>query len=93
MRQNRFSINLTLLRRKAGLTQLKLSVAAGLSCSMVQLYESDRRTPGLVSLIKLADTLNVSLDELVHGPHNPNTNTRSERNPISDGQRLDIQRP
>ena len=52
------------LRRRAGLTQEGLARAAEVGTDAVRKWERGKRTPSFEMAIKLADALNVSLDEL-----------------------------
>lgn len=54
-----------LARRDAGLTQEKLAEKIGVSTVFVSQLESGSRAPGLETLVKLSQTLHVSLDLLV----------------------------
>ena len=56
-----------LARRDAGLTQEKLAEKIGVSTVFVSQLESGGRAPGLETLVKLSQTLHVSLDLLVLG--------------------------
>lgn len=56
-----------LARRDAGLTQEKLAEKIGVSTVFVSQLESGSRAPGLETLVKLSQTLHVSLDLLVLG--------------------------
>lgn len=53
-----------LLREKKGLTQEKLAEKAGLSLDFVGKIEVNINKPGLKSLIKIANALDVELKEL-----------------------------
>ena len=53
------------LRKKQNLTQLELANKIGVVESTISLYESGKREPDISTLIKLADCLNTSIDELV----------------------------
>ncbi|WP_439871360.1 helix-turn-helix domain-containing protein [Pseudomonas syringae] len=59
-----FAERLTYLRAKKGLTQRELGAAAGVAWSMISKYESGKSAPRLKVLMKLADALSVSADEL-----------------------------
>lgn len=52
-----FVINVRDRREAAGLTQEKLSIAAGLSRGYVNLLESEKRQPNLSTIIALARAL------------------------------------
>lgn len=52
-------------REKAGLTLMELSELSGVTPGSISLYERDRRTPGLYSLMSICDVLGISIDEYV----------------------------
>lgn len=56
------------LREARGLTQLELSVAAGLTPATVSRLENGHQAPTLVTLHKLAEALEVPVAELVGAP-------------------------
>lgn len=62
---NCFVDNLTRYRRLAGLTRQELAENIGLSVQAITHYENGTREPKLEILIKIADILNVTLDNLV----------------------------
>lgn len=53
------------LRKKAGLTQKQLAKKAGLSYRAISTYELDRVSPSSKAAQKLADALDVTLEELL----------------------------
>ena len=55
---------LKLLRQQRGLSQAKLAEAAGVPIGTLRGWEYGRRTPLLDAAARLADALDVSLDEL-----------------------------
>ena len=57
--------NLSLLRKKWGLTQGEMAEVIGLTQSAVGLYESGDREPSLKNLIKIAEYFSVSIDDLL----------------------------
>lgn len=59
-----FAETLAHLRAKKGLTQRQLGSSAGVAWSMISKYESGQSTPRLKILMRLADALGVSVDEL-----------------------------
>ena len=63
----RFGERLQQLRRGAGLSQLDLGVATGVSTPFISGLERGVRQPSLQSLLKLADGLGVRLEDLVRG--------------------------
>ena len=61
-----FADSLRTIRKKHGLSQQKLAEKAGLSYVMIaKIEQGATKEPIVVSMIKLADVLGVSLDELV----------------------------
>ena len=63
----RFGERLQRLRRGAGLSQLDLGVAIGMSTPFISGLERGVRQPSLQSLLKLAGGLGVTLEDLVRG--------------------------
>jgi transcriptional regulator with XRE-family HTH domain len=57
--------HITLLRKKKGLSQADLGKAIGTSGDIIGRYERDEVKPSIEVVIKMADTLEVSLDYLV----------------------------
>ena len=57
--------NLSLLRKKWGLTQGEMAEVIGLTQSAIGLYESGDREPSLKNLIKIAEYFSVSIDDLL----------------------------
>lgn len=51
-------------RRKINMTQTELAERVGVKQGTISAYESGAATPGVENLIRLADALNCSLDEL-----------------------------
>ncbi len=62
--KGRFAETLAHLRAEKGLTQRQLGSSAGVAWSMISKYESGQSTPRLKILMRLADALGVSVDEL-----------------------------
>lgn len=62
---NRFSENLSQLRRDAGYTQESLAEAMGVSRQAVSKWESGQAMPEAATLVDLADLLGCSLDQLM----------------------------
>ncbi len=63
----RFGERLRKLRRGAGMSQLDLGVATGVSTPFISGLERGVRQPSLQSLLKLAGGLGVTLEDLVRG--------------------------
>lgn len=59
-----FSIVLSSLRKKAGLSQLELGEKLGLSKSTISMYESGQRKPSFEVLEAIADYFNVNMGTL-----------------------------
>ncbi len=68
-----FPAALRSLRENRGHTQGGLATLAGLPPSVISLYESGARSPGLDSLLALAGALDVSLDDLAGRPIFPDS--------------------
>lgn len=60
------------LRKKRGISQLKLAMDLNISQNTVSRYETGSREPSLQELIRIADYFNVSLDYLLERSNNPN---------------------
>jgi len=66
-----FAGKLRQLRRRAGIPQEELANRARLHRTSVSYLEQARREPNLHTLMILADTLGVTIDELVSGVPTP----------------------
>ena len=60
----KFKENLRAYRQARSMTQKELAKKTGLTHEWISHYENGRRLPSLQNLIKLADALNISIDEL-----------------------------
>ena len=60
-----FSFNLKKYRKRKNLSQCKLAKTLHYGCTAIANYESGRNEPSIDSLIKLAEALDVTIDELV----------------------------
>ena len=60
-----FSVNLKKYRKQKNLSQYELAKTLHYGCSAIANYESGRNEPSIDSLIKLAEALDVTVDELV----------------------------
>ncbi len=58
------------LREKAKISQLELSISAGVSQNMIAYIENGKRTPTLKTLLKLCDALHVSPSVLFNDTDN-----------------------
>lgn len=63
--KEKLKTNIKTYRKKLSLTQLKLSIQAGLSCDYVHEIETGRRNPSLDVLCRLADALKIEPYELL----------------------------
>lgn len=62
------------IRKKKGLSQLKVALDLNTNQNTISRYETGEREPGLNELIKIADYFNVSIDYLLERTNNPNIN-------------------
>ena len=60
------------IRKKKGISQLKLAMDLNTNQNTISRYETGEREPGINELIKIADYFNVSIDYLVGRTDNPN---------------------
>ena len=67
--------NLRVLRNAKGMSQQQLADAIGVTQQAIHQYETDKVEPDLENLIRLADTLEVSVDLLIgHQAVDPTSN-------------------
>ena len=59
------------LRKKKGISQLRLATELNTTQNTISRYETGEREPGIDELIKIADYFNVSVDYLVGRTENP----------------------
>lgn len=62
------------LRKKKGISQLRLATDLNTTQNTISRYETGEREPGIGELIKIADYFNVSVDYLIGRTDNPLTN-------------------
>ena len=62
------------LRKKKGMSQLRLATDLNTTQNTISRYETGEREPGIDELIKIADYFNVSVDYLIGRTENPKTN-------------------
>ena len=62
------------LRKKKGISQLRLATDLNTTQNTISRYETGEREPGIDELIKIADYFNVSVDYLIGRTENPKTN-------------------
>ena len=59
------------LRKKKGITQLRLATELNTTQNTINRYETGEHEPGIAELIKLADYFNVSVDYLIGRTDDP----------------------
>lgn len=59
------------LRKKKGITQLRLATELNTTQNTISRYETGEHKPGIAELIKLADYFNVSVDYLIERTDDP----------------------
>ena len=64
-------VRLKELRKKKGVSQLKLATDLNTTQNTISRYETGEREPGINELIKIADYFNVSVDYLIGRTENP----------------------
>ncbi|MBQ3088851.1 MAG: helix-turn-helix transcriptional regulator [Clostridia bacterium] len=62
------------LRKKKGISQLRLATELNTTQNTISRYETGEREPGIDELIKIADYFNVSVDYLIGRTENPEIN-------------------
>ncbi len=62
------------LRKKRGISQLRLAIELGMNQNSISRYESGEREADYRTLIRLADYFNVSIDYLLERTDNPMVN-------------------
>ena len=62
------------LRKKKGISQLKLAMDLNMNQNSVSRYENGEREADYVTLIKIADYFNVSIDFFLERTDNPEMN-------------------
>lgn len=65
--RQRFSYNVKAGRVRRGMSQVELSRASGVSASALSRIESNEREPRLSTIVRLARTLDIDLEELMRG--------------------------
>ena len=59
------------IRRKRGISQVKLAMELHTTQNTISRYETGDREPGIAELIKIADYFNVSVDYLLGRTEDP----------------------
>ena len=67
-------VRLKELRKKKGISQLRLATDLNTTQNTISRYETGEREPGIDELIKIADYFNVSVDYLIGRTDNPKMN-------------------
>lgn len=62
------------LRKKKGVSQLRMATDLNTTQNTISRYETGEREPGVAELIKIADYFNVSVDYLIGRTENPKMN-------------------
>ena len=62
------------LRKKKGISQLRLATDLNTTQNTISRYETGEREPGIDELIKIADYFTVSVDYLIGRTENPQMN-------------------
>ena len=70
---DKFNENLKMAREKKNMTQKEVADSIGVAKSTYSLYESGNREPNVQTIKKIADTLNVSADDLLGLNEQPTT--------------------
>ena len=64
-------INLKILRKKHGYTQIALQMKTGIEQSLLSKFENGERTPPTETLVRLAEFYDVSIDYILCRTENP----------------------
>ena len=67
-------VRLKELRKKKGISQLRLATDLNTTQNTISRYETGEREPGIDELTKIADYFNVSVDYLIGRTENPKMN-------------------
>ena len=67
-------VRLKELRKKKGISQLRLATDLNTTQNTISRYETGEREPGIEELIMIADYFNVSVDYLIGRTENPQMN-------------------
>ena len=67
-------VRLKELRKKKGISQLRLATDLNTTQNTISRYETGEREPGIDELVKIADYFNVSVDYLIGRTENPKMN-------------------
>lgn len=70
---DKFNENLKMARENKNMTQKEVADSIGVAKSTYSLYESGNREPNVQTIKKIADTLNVSADDLLGLNEQPTT--------------------
>ena len=62
------------LRKRKGISQLKLAMDLNMNQNSISRYENEEREADYATLIRLADYFNVSIDYLLERTDNPEMN-------------------
>ena len=67
-------VRLKELRKKKGISQLRLATDLNTTQNTISRYETGEREPGIAELIKIAEYFNVSVDYLIGRTDTPKMN-------------------
>jgi len=67
-------VRLKELRKKKGISQLRLATELNTTQNTISRYETGEREPGIDELTKIADYFNISVDYLIGRTENPKMN-------------------
>lgn len=70
----KYGENLQLQRELSGLSQSELSRKTGIKQANISYWENEKKEPGILFCVKLADFYGISLDELVGRDFTPRLN-------------------
>ena len=73
-RERGIFVRLKELRKKKGISQLRLATELNTTQNTISRYETGEREPGIDELIKIADYFHVSVDYLIGRTENPKMN-------------------
>lgn len=78
------------LRKSKGLTQQELAERLNLSNKTISKWETGAGSPDISNLLILAETLNVSVDELLRGELETEARTKCTDSPESETKRVSV---
>lgn len=76
--------NLRKIRKAKGMTMKQLGDAVGVSESMIGMIETDNRNPGFELMLKLAEELDCTIDDLINEKETLATESDEREDPVSE---------